>query len=732
MVPRRHWGSTTVRRRALLVTAGLLVVLVTGAARAADPSFAPSAVGIANANGVQVIDANGDGAADLAVTNAESNEVSVLLGNGKGRFATTGAPAKTGEGPVWLASADFNGDGKADLAVANVRANDVTVLLGDGKGGFWAAPGSPISVGGEPGRLTAADLNGDGHVDLAVPAYVTQKWQVAILLGDGSGRFGPAAPVARLGQYGSDTIAVADFNADRKADLAVTNTEVKGIFVLLGNGSGGFGAAKNVASGNYGGSLAVADLNRDGKPDLVGVSLYSDKINVLLGRGGGAFRAAAGSPLVVAGYPHDIATADFNGDSKPDLVVANKLFGTVTLLLGNGAGRFRQGVLSPFTTSLLGDVSPAFVGVADFNRDGKPDLLTASHLGVTILFQTPTTPPMAAARAARGPDAVFSFRGRVTMLAADGSRAAVATDVKHGCSPIVVWTAPGSRSTRVKPGLLGCEGDGVTELALGAARVGWIEVGGGNNLEMTVMAAKLGGGARMQIEYESNGDRAGGDPTGAWVGHLFGGGSLLAYNSWGQTCDRPPDTSCGEYDPFLRVTGEKLVRIVNGRRTVVTRGPAAYPLAAVGGGRMAVESTGGVTIRANSGAQLAIVPDPQKSARAVALSRTRLAIERTFTLDLYDPATGAPVKSLPLGPTAALRLADVTSKLALLRGPRRLVLVRLSDGKLILFPLRPGASSTLVGARLTDAGLFYAYNARGAAQPGRIVFEPMGKLLARF
>jgi VCBS repeat protein len=729
MVPRRHWGSTTVRRRVLLVIAGLLVVLLTGAARAADPSFAPSAVGIANANGVQVIDANGDGAADLAVTNAESNEVSVRLGDGKGGFATTGAPAKTGEAPVWLASADFNGDEKADLAVANVRANDVTVLLGDGIGGFQAAPGSPISVGGEPGRLTAADLNGDGHVDLAVPAYVTQKWQVAILLGDGSGRFGPGAPVARLGRYGSDTAAVADFNADRKADLAVSNTEVKGIFVLLGNGSGGFGAAKNVASGNYGGSLAVADLNRDGKPDLVGASLYSDKITVLLGRGGGAFRAAPGSPLVVAGYPHDIATADFDGDSKPDLAVENERYGSVDLLLGNGDGRFRQAGLSPFAAPLLEDVG--FAGVADLNGDGKADLVTVGRPGVTILFQTAAAPHVARARAVRGADAVFSIRGRVTMLAADGSRAAVTTSVKHGCGRIVVWTAPGRRSTSVKPGFLGCSGDGVSELALGARRVAWIEEGGGNSLEMTVMAAKLGGAAK-QIEYEANGDRAGGDPSGNWVGELFGGGPVLAYNSWTQTCDRGPDFSCGDYDPLLRVTGEKLVRIVNGRRTIVARGPAAYPLAAVGGGRMAVEAAGSVTIRTASGAQVARVPDPNKGARAVALSQTRLAIERTFTLDLYNPATSAAVKSLPLGPAAALRLEDVTSRLALLLGPRRLVLVRLSDGKLISLPPRSVAAATLVGGKLTEAGLFYAYNTRNASLPGRIVFEPMGKLLARF
>ena len=327
-------------------------------------------------------------------------------------------------------------------------------------------------------------------------------------------------------------------------------------------------------------------------------------------------------------------------------------------------------------------------------------------------------------------DAVFSVRGRITILAADGNRAAVATHVKPGCGRIVVWTPPGRGSLRVKPGTLGCSGDGVSQLALGGGRVAWIEQGGGNDLELSLMAARLGGGGGKQIEFATNGDRAGADPAGDWVGQLLGGGSLLAYNSWKQVCDKPANEECGENDPFLRLTNEKLVRIVDGHRRVVARG-AAYPLLAVGGGRMAVETAGTVTIRAASGALVATVPDAGPHDRA-ALSKTRLAIERTLTLDLYYPATGAPRKSLPLGADAPLPLAGVSSKLALLRGPHRLVLVRLSDGKRISFPLRPGAAATLVGARLTEAGLFYAYNTRSASLPGRIVFEPRGKLLARF
>jgi hypothetical protein len=707
-----------------------MAVLVAGAARAADPSFAPRDTGVGLATAAGIVDANGDGVPDLAVAEAESNRVDISLGDGKGGFGTP-ASSQVGERPVAIATADFNGDGAADLAVANDGSQNLTVLLGDGKGGFAAAPGSPIAVGGKPGRLQAADLNGDGHADLAAPVYAARKWQVSILLGDGSGRFAPAAPVARLAPYGSDLIAVADFNRDGKPDLAVANTESKGISILLGAGNGAFAAATTVAKGRYGGTPVVADLNGDGKPDLVYASPYSTGVTVLLGSGDGAFSPAPGSPLSLPGHPYDVLLADFSGDGKPDVAVASEDRGTVSLLLGTGSGRFRLAAFSPFAASRSVDVAPAFAGAADFNGDSGLDLLTISRRGLTTMLQTPAKPAVVAARAVSGRDAVFSAPGRITIVAADGSRAAVATSVKRGCGRILVWTAPGRSSARVKPGLLGCEGDGVFELAVGGARLGWVEEGGGNNLEMTVMAAKLGGGAAKQIEYEANGDRAGGDPTGDWVGHLLGGGSLLVYNSWAQVCDRGEDYFCGENDPFLRVTGERLVRIAAGRRVVVTRGAAAYSLAAVGGGRMAVETTSGVTVRTASGAQLATVPDPAGTVRGVALSATRLAIEQTFTLDLYEPVTGTAVKSLPLGPAAGLQLADVTSRLALLRGPRRLVLVRLSDGKLISFPLRAQAP-TLVGARLTGAGLFYAYNARRSTSPGRIVFEPTARLLRRF
>jgi len=279
-------------------------------------------------------------------------------------------------------------------------------------------------------------------------------------------------------------------------------------------------------------------------------------------------------------------------------------------------------------------------------------------------------------------------------------------------------------------------GDGLGTPAIGGGQVSWIEAGGGNSLELIVMAARLSGGKAKQVDDATNGDRAGEDPTGEWVGQLLGSGPLLAYNAWEVVCShRDPDY---DYCDSWSEVKQKLVRIVAGRRVVVKRGPSSYPLTAVGGGRMIVESAGAVIVLSAGGSRVATFAAVKENPpRAVALSKTRLAIERTFTLDLYNPATGARTNSLPLGPAAGLTLVGVSSQLALLSGspldaPRRLVLARLSDGKLISLPLRSAGVRGVIDPSLTSAGLFYAYNTPRGARRGRIVFEPTAKLLARF
>lgn len=336
--------------------------------------------------------------------------------------------------------------------------------------------------------------------------------------------------------------------------------------------------------------------------------------------------------------------------------------------------------------------------------------------------------PQAAKTVRIRPQAVFRT-DKVMMLAANGPRAAVLTSRRRACGQIAVWTAPGRRVSRFGLGELGCNGDGVDELALGGGQVGWIESGGGNDLELTVMNGRLPHGRTKRVAYEVNGDRAGENPAGGWVGHLVGGGRLLAWNRWQVVCDRPAGEECYDGDPQARLTGEQLVRIGAGVPTTSAGGPDVYALAAAGGNRFAVVRSDGVATLDAAGASLALVPTSVADIRGVGLSATTLFVERSTTLELYDPASGVARRSIALGGAAPLTLAGATKRFVLLTGKRRLVLVRLGDGARaeLSVPVSP-----LVGARLTENGLFYAYDVATSRQPGRVAFVSSRSLAAAF
>lgn len=187
-------------------------------------------------------DVNGDSIADVAVTNINSNTVSVLLGDGQGGLGASAAFA-TGTSPdlapTSVAIGDLNGDGKPDLAVANQNAFSVSVLLGDGAGSFGPATEFPIEGPFSPSSLKIADLNGDGKPDLIV-GDSSFGGSIAVLLGDGTGSFGSATLFAS-GVNNVESLDVADLNGDGHSDLAVGSASAS-VIVMLGDGLGGFGS----------------------------------------------------------------------------------------------------------------------------------------------------------------------------------------------------------------------------------------------------------------------------------------------------------------------------------------------------------------------------------------------------------------------------------------------------------------------------------------------------------
>jgi len=280
---------------------------------------------------VAVGDFNADGRPDLAVANINSANVSILLGNANGTFQAAVNYA-VGATPRSVAVGDFNADGRPDLAVANFNSDNVSILLGNAPpntGTFQAADN--YAAGDGPFSVAVGDFNADGRRDLAVANF--DSGNVSILRGTGPGRpsFGAATNFA----VGPDPISVAvgDFNADGRRDLAVANFVSGNVSILRGTGPGrpSFGAATNFAVGPDPISVAVGDFNADGRPDLAVANLNSSNVSILLGNANGTFQARVN--YAVGTSPISVAVGDFNADGRPDLAVANNNSDNVSVLL---------------------------------------------------------------------------------------------------------------------------------------------------------------------------------------------------------------------------------------------------------------------------------------------------------------------------------------------------------------------------------------------------------------
>jgi len=326
---------------------------------------------------IAIGDFNGDGIPDLAVANTGSGTVSILLGNGDGTFTQAPlSPVTVGSYPFSLLVADFNGDGIADLAVTNYGDGTLTVLLGRGNGSFQQAHNSPIRIGANPTQLVTGDFNGDGIADLAA-IDLEINGAITILLGAGDGTFSQAAMSPIAVSY-PNSLAVADFSGDGIADLAEVDS-YGNLNVFLGNGDGTFAkTAIQTAVGDTPISIAADDFNGDGITDLAIADYGSGSVSILLGQGGGTFAQA--ESIQVGSNPVAIAVGDFNGDGIGDLAVVNAGSASVSILLGNRDGTFSQASASP----VFSQGSPLSVAVGDFNGDGISDLAVAGQDNSTV------------------------------------------------------------------------------------------------------------------------------------------------------------------------------------------------------------------------------------------------------------------------------------------------------------------------------------------------------------
>jgi hypothetical protein len=260
-------------------------------------------------------------------------------------------------------------------------------MLGNGDGSF----GNPITT--TTGfnfisyQVAIGDFNGDGKPDIAITGGDTN---VYILLGNGDGTF--ASPVAYFAGS-TNTVVSADFNDDGKLDLVVSGNA--GIGVMLGNGDGSFQSPNFFVTANST-VFATADVNNDHNADLLALG------TVYLGNGNGTFKAIPLSQPNLGGG----LLADINGDGELDLIgyciPGSGDISYTGICLGNGDGTFGS---PAYIFSTIVHYAPGLfpVVVADFNVDGKPDVvlgynasgLSGSSGGLAIYLNTTPAGPNA-------------------------------------------------------------------------------------------------------------------------------------------------------------------------------------------------------------------------------------------------------------------------------------------------------------------------------------------------
>jgi Bacterial Ig-like domain (group 3)/FG-GAP-like repeat/Divergent InlB B-repeat domain len=341
---------------------------------------------------VAITDMDGDGKPDLIVMNSGSQGPSVSFVRG-------------------------NGDGTFQQAVSYLLNLNPTFSV-------------------SPNKLTVADVNGDGRPDIIVsdglgyptkPYPQNQRGGVSVLLNNGGGTFATAVLYDSGGYAGASNVIAADVNGDGFLDIVVTNacavaaevpanggacqngdtsaSQPGAIAVLLGNGNGTFQQAVSYPSGGYvPHALVSVDLNRDGKTDVLVANNCSNQFcnggistgtaSVLIGNGDGSFQPALNFNDG-AQQPLWIAAADVDGDGLVDAAVLNGCAvglscdgstRTLSVLLGNDDGTLQAPAVYPVWGAALSNT----LNVIDLNNDGKPDVVIAGWTAVSVMLnQTP-------------------------------------------------------------------------------------------------------------------------------------------------------------------------------------------------------------------------------------------------------------------------------------------------------------------------------------------------------
>ncbi len=358
---------------------------------------------------VAIGDLDGDGKADMALVNFDANTVSVFrntstVGNVNASSFATKRDFATGTRPYGIAIGDLDRDGKPDLVVTNESSNTISVYKNTSTIGIINASSfaakQDFVTGLNPRSVAIGDLDGDGKPDLGVAnrggntVSIFRNTSTVGIIGVSSF----AAKQDFVAGTRPNSIAIGDLDNDGKPDLAVSNDITNNVSIFKNTTSVGsivassFATKQDFATGGSPRSVAIGDLDNDGKPDLAisngGASTISVLRNTTTSGIIGTNSFATKQDFSTGAVPLSIVICDLNGDSKPDLVVANESSNSISIL--RNTSTTGSIVANSFATKRDFAVGsfPFSVAMGDLDGDNKPDLaFTMSGVNTVSVFR---------------------------------------------------------------------------------------------------------------------------------------------------------------------------------------------------------------------------------------------------------------------------------------------------------------------------------------------------------